>query len=117
MKNSKDLEWYVLKHKYNTDTIERYNIFGNAKVLDGVDRALRHYKDFEQFKEDLSRTLKYAFMSKAEHEIIMKGMFAPSKEYKIDIWYQLEFNIDVLARYIIKMYNKRKHSQNKIEVD
>ena len=41
------------------------------------------------------------YMSRAEYEILVSGLFDKDDAEKIDVWYQLEMNIDAIVEYII----------------
>lgn len=105
------LSWYVIWHESNSDKIRWLNIFNNINVIKGVERSLKKYVDYPTFKEEMKRTFKYAFWSKAEYEIYVAGLCAKCKTYKIDIWYQIEPNLDSICRYIIEEYNKTKRKK------
>lgn len=116
MKNYRDLEWYVLLHDFNTDKIEHYNIFHNANLWSdriGIPKLLKDYATFDNFKKELESLFKYCFWAKSEYEILVSGLIG-DKQYKIDVWEQIKPNLDLIARYIIETYNKRK--RKKIEV-
>lgn len=110
-----NLKWYVLLHNFNNDKIVHYNIFNNGNVWNeriGLPKILKKYVSFEEFKEDLELIFKYSFQSKMEYEIYASGVSARSETYKLDVWYQIEPNLDLIARYIIEKYNK--HKRNKL---
>lgn len=117
MKNYKELKWYVLRHDFNKDTIENYNIFINANLWNeriGIPKLLKNYQSFDNFKKELESLFKYCYWSKCEYEILTSGLAKNSEVYKIDVWRQIQPNLDLIARYIIETYNKRK--RKKIEI-
>ena len=114
MKNYNELEWYVLIHDINDDIIRHFNIFRSSKVQDMVNDALKHYTNFEAFKTTLTKIFKYEYLSKAEFEIYVNGMFSKKESRKIDVYYQIEPNINIIAEYIINTYNKTKRKKIKI---
>ncbi|MBR4260668.1 MAG: hypothetical protein IKQ33_01775 [Clostridia bacterium] len=116
-KLKQELKWYVLWHESNRDIIEPYNIFSNARIWDeriGLPKLLNKYITFDDFKNQLERLFKGCFHSRAEYEMMISGLFDFNKTYKIDVWKQIEPNLDLIARYIIETYNK--HKRKKIEV-
>lgn len=110
MKNYNELKWYALINDFNSDEIIRFNIFKNSNVHRLLDISLKNYTDFNTFKEELIKIFKYSFWSKSEYEIFVSGWWG-KETHKIDVWYQLEPNIDLIARYIIETYNKRKRKK------
>ena len=41
------------------------------------------------------------YWSRAEYEIMVSGLFDTDKPEKIDVWYQIEMNLDNIAEYLI----------------
>ena len=112
----KELKWYVLCYDFNTHEIEHYNIFHNANLWSdriGIPKLLKDYTTFDNFKKELESLFKYCFLTKSEYEILVSGLIE-DKQYKLDVWYQIKPNLDLIARYIIETYNK--HKRKKIEV-
>lgn len=111
VKKSMKLEWYVLWNEFNSDEIRWFNIFRNINVIKGVEMSLKKYVDYPTFKEEMEKVFKYSFWSKAEYEILVSGLSKNSETYKIDIWYQIEPNLDLICRHIIEEYNKTKRKK------
>lgn len=107
-----NLEWYVLNHDFNKDEIEKFNIFRSINFTKWVDIAIKKYETYEKFREDLRGALFYAFCSKAEYEIICKGLVSiKDNEFKIDVYEQVLPNLDILAKYILTEVNKKKRKK------
>lgn len=95
------LKWYVLRDDFNAREVKHYNALGGWE--DDIRKARKKFKTKEDLKAWLRREFMYYYWSKAECEIQVAGLFAKEeKEFKkIDIWYQLEPNLDIIADYII----------------
>ena len=107
-----NLKWYVLIHNFNTDEIMRFNIFDSMNFTKYAERAIKKYINYETFKEDVRGALFYAFCSKAEYEIICKGLVSKEdNEFKIDVYKQVLPNLDILARYIITEARKNERKE------
>ena len=108
-----DLKWYVLNYDFNRKKMENFNIFNSSNFLWGVSKALKEYESFGKFKEEIDNWLKYSFWSKSEYEIACGGLFVSDIDdlEKIDVYYQMKDNVDVLCRYILTEYNKRKRKK------
>lgn len=107
------LEWYVLIHNFNEGRIDYYNIFSNAKMMDekfGIPKLLKSYTTYNNFKEELGKLFRYAYHSKVEYELLVSGV-PKGEQYKLDIWYQIKPNLDLIAKYIIEEYNKHKRKK------
>lgn len=98
---NKKLEWYVLNWDFNANKVVTYNIF----YQDYIDRLYKAYKKKEiTTKEQLKDfTLRYCFQyrSRVEYEIMVGDVFSKEDELeKIDIYYQIEMNIDRIVDYV-----------------
>lgn len=112
------MEYYVLYHEFNGDEIKMWNIFNSTTFYNGVQELLKKFITFDDFKDKLESLAIWSFWSKAEYEIICSGLSEKyDKEYKIDIYDQLEPNLDMLARYIIYCYNNRPRARKRIEIE
>lgn len=108
------MEYYVIREDINRHKLEYYNIFNNGYVYDDVNEFKKEYKenkDRDKLIEVLDRVFKYAFWAKAEHEVIVspliKSKFEEHNfEKKIDIYYQLQPNIPVIADMLIYEWSK-----------
>jgi hypothetical protein len=108
------LKWYVLNRDFNENKIELFNIFQSNNFLYGIVKALEK-TNYEDFRNEINSWLMYSFWYKSEYEIVCGGLFFKTVDdlEKIDIYYQVKQNVDILARYIITEYNK--HSKKKLE--
>lgn len=95
------LEWYVLRDDFNSREVKRYNCLANWE--DKIKKARKQCKTREELRTWLRKQFMYYYWSKAEHEIQVAGLFAKHENEfkKIDIWYQLELNLDTITDYII----------------
>lgn len=97
------LEWHVLRWDFNQG-LKAYNVFSNSTVEDI--RKLRKngkIQTRQDLKEWLKRDLMYHYWSKAEHEMVVGPLFGKdiAKYEKVDVWRQLEPNLDNITDYII----------------
>lgn len=108
-RRNKKLEWYAFRHDWNTKGLVKTNVLGVSFAEDILKRIKRDkITTYEDFKEAVIRELKYHYMSKAEYEVLVTDLFPRDYEdfcnraIKIDIWYQLEPNIDRIVKYIME---------------
>lgn len=99
----KSLHWKVLSHDFNKDEIIDYDIFSHAGFVEVVKSANRKFKDNESFLDEIDNALRYYFWAKAEHEILVKGLFNndSKSQVKIDAYAQIKMNWDVFAQYLL----------------
>lgn len=109
-----NLKWNVLRYDTNQEKIVSYNILGYSFPEELAKRIKKEkIVNREQLKESLKRDFMYHYWSKAECEIAMGGLSSkyPEKFEKIDIWNQIEINLDNIVDYIIlkmKLFEKKE---------
>lgn len=101
------LKWYVLKHNFNSRQVEPYNALSGWEDDIKLSRKKGKFKTKQEFKDWLLREFRYYYWSKSECEIVVGGLHIKNENelQKIDIFYQLEPNIDIIVDYIIKELN------------
>lgn len=111
-KNAK-LEYYAMYYDWSIHKITKINVLGD-RYKDRVYNKIKkgEIASREQLKEDLRTYLMYYYWCKSEYEILVGDLFYSSdnaeqlKKYyeeleKIDVFTQVEPNIDVIVTYII----------------
>lgn len=99
------LHWYVLNEDFNTRKIKQYNALAGWE--DDIRKARKKCKTKTELQEWLKCEFMYHYWSKCECEIYVSGLFTkdPNEFQKIDIWTQLEPNLDIITDYICKELN------------
>ena len=95
------MEWNVIY--FDGDKIGTFNIFNHTRFKKEVDELLRLKSiSKEDFTEELCRSLRYYFWSKAEWEILIRAWCGGNgnEEVKIDVWEQIMWNLDRFVDYI-----------------
>ena len=111
------LEYYVLRHEFNSDTIEKHNIFNNGYVDERLEDLLKNFVTLEDFKEKLDKLFIYCYAHKVEYEVIVSGVVCKyDNQFKISIYDQIKPNLDLIARYIIEQWNNRPYARKRIEI-
>lgn len=107
VKNVK-LEWYVLRWDSNKKQIVDMNIFYDD-FRDELYKEIKNKKinNYNELKERVKRWCMYNYWSRTEYEIGMGPLYPKTEEdikqyEKIDVWRQLEKNLDIICEYIIK---------------
>lgn len=96
----KSLHWKVLSHDFNKDEIIDYDIFSHAGFVEAVKSANRKFKDNESFLDEIDNALRYYFWAKAEHEILVSGLFGKNQA-KIDVYGQVKMNWEAFGKYLL----------------
>lgn len=79
------------KHKHKAWNLE-YN--QNDSNIDDTKMP----ETFEEFKKYILRKSQYMYWSRSEYEIIISDWPCQKHEKKIDVHYQIEMNIDIIAK-------------------
>lgn len=99
-----NLKWNVMIYDFNSKKIKPYNILGHG-FAEELAKKIKKYKieTPNQLKEYLKKDFMYHYWSKTEFEIAVGGLSAkhPEEYEKIDVWYQIEFNLDNIVNHII----------------
>lgn len=66
------MKFMVYYHDFNRDKIDTFNIFNHNRFREDIKKAIKKYKDKDEFSEILKRELRYYFWSKCEWELIIE---------------------------------------------
>lgn len=98
------LEYMAIMHDWNSHSLKYVNVLGN-RLKDDIIKSIKSgdIHDKDSLKKRVIVLLRYYYMSKTEYEVMVGDLFCkPEEMFKIDVWYQLEPNIDHIIDYIIK---------------
>ena len=95
----KKLEWNVLACDFNTDKVINYNIFQGHFY---VDLERNKPKTYTELKEFIKKWARYYYWSRTEYEMMVGGLFEKCKKEKVDIYRQIEMNLDRITEYVNK---------------
>lgn len=105
------LEWNVFFHDFNSNEIVSYNIFYKGwekEVLENNPQTL------SELKKEIIKWAKYHYWCKAEFEIAIGGLFSkyPKDFEKIDVYRQIEMNIDRIVEYVDRNLSVERENKN-----
>lgn len=107
----KKIEWYAFDQACSDGTgegkLEYINVIRD-RHLESVKKLIKKNATYEEIKADLRSWFIHDYWSKTEYEVIVSQWTGPKFEQKIDIWYQLEPNLDRITEYIIRELAPRK---------
>ena len=105
-KKNKKLEWYAFREDFNKNELVRFNVLGEWFAEDLLKRIKSDkINSYEELRDRIGSILRYYYKSRAEHEVIVTSLFHKpdrDKEFKIDVWYQLEKNLDRITEYVMR---------------
>ena len=106
----KDLNWYAFYWDCNSNSLERTDVI-HSDLIDDVKKAIKKGQDFNQIKEIIRCNLMCYYWSKSEWEVLVSDLHLHTPKYnveKIDIYYQLEPNLDRITEYMINNLTTKK---------
>lgn len=97
-----NLEWYVLRYDFNKRQVVNYNVMSGIAelVVKKVKSGAIHNK--ETLREFLKREFMHDYWCRTEYEILVSdlGSVLTTNAEKIDVWRQLEMNLDRIVEYV-----------------
>lgn len=117
IKNVK-LEWYAFYYDWNKKSLVQCNILGDwfkDEIIKRLKSKREYYKTdtYAEFKNQVRSLLMYRYWSRCEYEVLVRDLSEYKEgcdEFKIDVWYQLELNLDRICEYIIRELNLKYES-------
>ena len=106
-RRNKDLEWFAFYQDFNSDKLVFTNVFRSDFVEDILKRVksksqFRKIDSYDSLKEAIRAEFVHDYWCKSEYEVIVSNWSGKDFEQKIDIWYQLEPNLDRITEYVIR---------------
>ena len=102
-KRNKKLEWYAFIYDWNNQKLEYTNILGIDFADDIVKRVNKEKIDnFKDLRSLVRTKLMAQYWCRAEYEVMITDLTLKGKSYKVDVWSQIEKNLDRIVEYIIR---------------
>lgn len=115
---SREIKYYAMYYDLNAREIRKTNVIQEdilKRLQDMVKKG--KIKDRLQFKECLKGEFMYRYWCKREYEVSVGDLHEKdlSKYEKIDVYDQLEANLDVITEYIIREMGITFNKKNKLK--
>ena len=118
---SREIKYYAMYYDFNARKIKRVNVI-HEDILKRLQDMVKKgkIKDRLQFRQCLRGEFMYRYWCKREWEISVGDLFEKdlSKYEKIDVYDQLEANLDVITDYIIRnmgiTFNKKSKLKERV---
>lgn len=97
-----NLEWYVLKYDFNKHELIQYNVMSGIAELVAKQVKSGAIYNKETLRNFLKREFMHDYWCRAEHEMLVceLGSVTTVNAEKIDVWKQLEMNLDRIVEYV-----------------
>lgn len=109
-KREKKLSWKVLRYDWNKRKVVNSEIFSDDFIeILKRDRKRKKFTDYNSLKDYLKRDFQYHYWSKSECEIMIGSLGEDDidKFEKIDMYRQIEMNLDRITEYVIDVMQFR----------
>ena len=98
------LEYNVLRYDFNNKKIVKYNVLWKS-LPEELAKLIRSKKitNRDELYTYLKREFRYYYWCRAEHEVLIGGIHLKDigELEKIDIFSQIELNLDLIVNYIM----------------
>lgn len=118
---SREIKYYAMYYDFNAKEIRKTNVIHEDTLKSLQDMVKKgKIKDRLQFKECLNGEFMYRYWCKREWEISVGDLYEKdlNKYEKIDVYDQLEDNLDVITDYIIRnmgiTFNKKSKLKERV---
>lgn len=108
-------EFNVLVWDINSDKLVKYDVLPYFRECYDDCRKVDRPSTREQWEEFVQRRGMYMYWSRCQYEIIVSS-WPPGKKdnsIKIDVWYQIENNIDLIVDILMSEYNGKKNNSKR----
>ena len=102
--------YYVITWDFNKDQIERYNIMDyliNCYKATKKSKKLKTPETFEECKKFILDKSMYMYWSRCEYECIVHCWPVKKNEHKLDVYEQIEMNIDVITKHFMNQITNK----------
>lgn len=103
----KKLEWYAFYQESNTNKLKYANVLYD-RLIDNVKKLIRKNADYDEIKKEIDISLMSRYWSRCEYEVVVSNWAGKDFEQKIDVYYQLQPNLDRITEYVIRELAPRK---------
>ena len=100
-------EYNVIVEDYNNKEFVSYDVMPYLMRCYDETKKKDKPKTFEEFKEFVRSKSMYQYWCRCEYEIVLNSLFSGrTKEEKIDVYFQISLNIDVVTKLLMDNVNK-----------
>ena len=100
--------FHVLNWDFNTDSLEEYDVLPYFRNCYKNLTKSKRPSTVEEWKEFVKNKGMYEFWSRCQYEIIVTGWPQQKNEAKVDVWRQINMNLDVIVKILMEEFDKKK---------
>jgi hypothetical protein len=95
-----NLEWNVIHYDWSKKKVITYNIMPGIAELVAKEIRRGNIQNKADLKKELTTEFMYHYWSKCEAEMFVSGFGRNDEPEKVDIWQQIEMNLDRIVDYV-----------------
>lgn len=103
----KKLEWYAFYQETNGSKLKYANVLYD-RLIERVKKFIKKNADYDEIKKEIDICLMSRYWSRCEYEVVVSNLIGEDFEQKIDVYYQLQPNLDRITEYVIRELAPRK---------
>lgn len=104
------LKYYAFYYDFNGKKLCRTNVIRDD-LIERVKYMVRTNKTYNEIREQVRLELMYHYWCKSEYEVIVCDLHKREYNEKIDMWYQIEPNLDLIVKELIRYVAPRKYKK------
>ena len=100
--------FYVLNWDFNSDELEQYDVLPYFRECYKKLNKNRRPVTVNEWKDFVKNKGMYQFWGRCQYEVIITGWPLQKNKVKVDVWKQIEMNIDVIVSILMEEFCKNK---------
>ncbi len=106
----KKLEWYAFYQEISGSKLKYVNVLYD-RLIERVKKLIRKNADYDEIKKEIDICLMSRYWSRSEYEVVVSNWAGKDFEQKIDVYWQLQPNLDRITEYVIRELAPRKSKE------
>lgn len=103
--------FYVLNWDFNTDSLEEYDVLPYFRRCYNDLNKNKRPSTVDEWKEFVKSKGMYMFWSRCQYEIIVTGWPQQKNEAKVDVWRQINMNLDVIVKILMEEFESTNNNK------
>lgn len=101
MKKKAPIPFYVIIDDVNAQEFTKYDIMPYLISCYATTTKDKRPKTFDEFKEFVKAKSMYMYLSRCQYEIILKAWCSLTEERKVDVYWQIENNLELVTKLLM----------------
>ena len=98
----------VMNWDFNSDSLVEYDVLPYFRECYKELNKNKRPVTIDDWKEFVKSKGMYQYWGRCEYEMIVTGWPQQKREIKVDVWQQIEMNIDVIVDILMEEFNNKK---------